>query len=227
MTNNLAENALDISLLDGATVAEYLRTNPDFFADNGELLAGIEVLGADGGTTSLIERQVSVLRDENRNLKKRLAEFVDAAEYNDSIAARLNGLLIELIPYADLDAFVSHLEEAMQHNFDVDVVSIKLLDKQHSKLEALELNNRGEELFKDLIEGRGAMVGRLGSERDKLMFGATEQDIHSAAVVALGDQPFGLLALGSFDENRFTTVSGNELLSRLGLALGALLKKLL
>ena len=48
-------------------IAEYLLANPDFFTRNSDLLADLQLPHSTGGAaTSLIERQVSMLRGRNQ-----------------------------------------------------------------------------------------------------------------------------------------------------------------
>ena len=65
--------------LTGAQVAEYLSANPDFFSDRDSLLALMTLPHQQGGAVSLVERQVSVLRDRNRSTKNHLDDLLNAA----------------------------------------------------------------------------------------------------------------------------------------------------
>ena len=60
--------------LDAAQVAAWLQQNPEFFETHRDLLSQIRLRHPHGGRAiSLIERQVTVLRDSNRMLEKRVA----------------------------------------------------------------------------------------------------------------------------------------------------------
>ena len=68
--------------LDEKTVADYLRDNPDFFQNNASLLATLEIPHTCGTAVSLVEHQVKVLRDQNRQLKRKLMDLVHVARDN-------------------------------------------------------------------------------------------------------------------------------------------------
>ena len=51
---------------------EYLKSAPDFFLKNPEILQYVEIPHESGPATSLVERQVSILRERNIDLRKRL-----------------------------------------------------------------------------------------------------------------------------------------------------------
>ena len=57
-------------------VADYLRDNPDFFQNNTSLLATLQIPHGCGSAVSLVEHQVRVLRDQNRQLKRKLMDLV-------------------------------------------------------------------------------------------------------------------------------------------------------
>ena len=69
--------------LDEDTVVDHLRAHPDFFERHPRLIEGLNLPhGAGGDTVSLVERQVSVLRQKNRELEDRLRQLVDVARSN-------------------------------------------------------------------------------------------------------------------------------------------------
>jgi uncharacterized protein YigA (DUF484 family) len=53
-------------------VAGYLERNLDFFADRHKLLMSLNLPHHRGGVVSLVEKQVSLLRERNLNNKKKL-----------------------------------------------------------------------------------------------------------------------------------------------------------
>ena len=74
MTNQ-AQAKNDIQLIDEEQVIDYIKDNPDFFIRHSSLLAEIEIPHESGSAISLIERQLSVLRDKNKKLDKVYSEL--------------------------------------------------------------------------------------------------------------------------------------------------------
>ena len=59
-------------LIDKEVVA-YLLANPDFFVDRDSLLLKLQVPHKSKGTISLVEKQLDVIRDRQKETKKQLA----------------------------------------------------------------------------------------------------------------------------------------------------------
>ena len=62
------------------SVEDYLKERPGFFERRPQLLATMKVQHpTTGQTVSLIERQVALLREQNRGLEEKLMELVEIA----------------------------------------------------------------------------------------------------------------------------------------------------
>src|SRR5690606_4698338 len=71
--------------LDADAVADYLTAHPDFFVGRETLLADITVPHESGKAISLMERQVTLLRERNADLSRRMQEFLGSAAENDNL----------------------------------------------------------------------------------------------------------------------------------------------
>ena len=60
-------------------VHEYLSEHPDFFERHDDLLNSLRLPHVTGGTVSLVERQVSMLRQKDLKLERRLRELLEVA----------------------------------------------------------------------------------------------------------------------------------------------------
>ena len=69
-------------------VQDYLADNPDFFERHGDLLKSLRLPHGSGGTVSLVERQVSVLRQKELKNDRKLKELLAVARANDALATR-------------------------------------------------------------------------------------------------------------------------------------------
>ena len=76
---------VEIAEVDEEAVASYLSATPEFFDRHAQLLARIRLPDTRSGasTVSLVERQVEVLRERNRQLERKVKDFVDVAREND------------------------------------------------------------------------------------------------------------------------------------------------
>src|SRR3569833_1590329 len=83
-------------------IADYLRNNPEFFNTHARLLAELRVPHQAYGAVSLIERQLTVLRDQNLELKRQLQALVQVARDNDRLNDRNQHFTHGLLAARDL-----------------------------------------------------------------------------------------------------------------------------
>jgi uncharacterized protein YigA (DUF484 family) len=101
-------------------IHDYLAEHPNFFEDHASLLSSLKLPHAAHGAISLVERQVSVLRQKDLKLEKQLKELIEVARANDLLAAKIHELTLQLMAAADLKTTIVALEEAMRSGFDAD-----------------------------------------------------------------------------------------------------------
>ena len=67
------------STLSEQAVVDYLRLDPDFFTRHTQLLSELNLPHSTGRTVSLIEHQVSILRERNVESRRKLNQLVSTA----------------------------------------------------------------------------------------------------------------------------------------------------
>lgn len=217
---------------------EYLRTHPDFFLQHPALLAELNVPHESGGAVSLVERQVSVLRDQNRQLRRELMDLVQVARGNDRLNERIQRLTLALMRCTDLAATVRTLHDAMINEFDADAVALRLLRpaKPGAIKPGVELpdtvfaavDSEDMAAFQKIIEQRKPVCGKLRPEQLHYLFIERASEISSLALIPLtwrrdaGAEPvcIGLFAVGSFESGRFNPEMGTLFLAHLGALAG-------
>src|SRR5690625_6836720 len=85
------------SQLTADQVSEYLQEHRDFFVHNEHLLADLSLPHESGPAVSLVERQVSVLRERNMDVRHRLSKLLDNARENDKLFDKTKRLVLALI----------------------------------------------------------------------------------------------------------------------------------
>ena len=63
-------------------VRDFLRKHPDFLEQNPDILEAINVSHNSGKAISLVERQVAVMRDRNKEMSRRLEQMLSSANEN-------------------------------------------------------------------------------------------------------------------------------------------------
>jgi uncharacterized protein YigA (DUF484 family) len=209
--------------INDATVAEWLKQHPDFLLRHPDVLAKINVPHGSGGATSLIERQVSVLREQLANERGRLNHLVARAHDFEALLARLHELTVRLILAPDMHHACTALETALREQFEADAVALKLFPVGADQGSADPVV-RG---FVEFIDRDRCLCGPLAPEQTEALFGNLAVTIASAALVPIrAQEQAGVLAIGSCDAKRFSAEMGTELLERLGSIAGAKLADL-
>jgi len=194
-------------------VARYLRDNPDFLAQHGELFTRLTVPHPQHGgqAISLAERQLHALRDKIRQLEQKLAELIRFGEENDDISAKVHRLALALMEAGSTDAVRRVLVGSLQEDFSVPYVALETwgLDGDASSL--------GEPLRRQLDALRNPYCGAPENMELLACFGEVAPHVRSVALIPLRrGAAFGVLALGSAEAERFYADMGTLYLSRLG-----------
>jgi uncharacterized protein YigA (DUF484 family) len=213
--------------LSDAEVAEFLKADPEFFERHQPLVATLKLphLRHGGTTVSLVERQVDVLREKNRELDHKLQELVEVARGNDVLAAKIHRLSTRLISARGLESAVAVVEQSLREDFDVRefvIVLFRSLTPALRSLESrylrfLERNNADVRTFEALFAKGKPRCGQVRDSQREWLFPSASTAIGSVALVPLGkDGEVGLLALAASDADRFNPTMSTEFLARIG-----------
>ena len=72
-------------------VISYLRLDPNFFQRHANVLSELNLPHESGAAVSLIERQISILRERNMNMRRRMNELVETADDLNSYLSTCGG----------------------------------------------------------------------------------------------------------------------------------------
>ena len=211
-------------------LVDYLQQNPDFFNKHPSLLADLKIPHEHGGAVSLVERQVSVLREQHQQTRKRLHELIEIARQNEELARRMHKLALTLMDAAEPKEIFNTIYDNLKKNFHADRAVIRLFAEPSfvdsfptDEFAGKEVAERS--LFKTIIDKRMPLSGRMKHQQQVFLFGDDGNEIASSVMVPLhGNGWGGILAIGSFDAERFQPGMGVELLANLGEVLSFILK---
>jgi hypothetical protein len=214
--------------MDAKEVAQFLKTNPQFFDQHPQLLESIYVPHPHGGRAiPLTERQIVSLREKVRLLEGKLGEFVRFGEDNDAIGEKVHRLSLALLGAKDFAGTAHALYFHLREDFAVPHVALRVWGKSpHTLIDAGTVEGSPVEAeLRDKAEAMGAPVcGPAAGNPFLPWFREAGEHIRSVALVPLGQtRTMGLLALGSEDPQRFFAEMGSLYLRRIGeLTAGAL-----
>jgi uncharacterized protein YigA (DUF484 family) len=215
-------------------VHDYLANNPDFFERNASLLDALRLPHSAGGAVSLVERQVSVLRQKDRKLERKLKDLLQVAHANDALGDKIHRLTLKLLAATDLPETLQRLEASLRTDFDADQ-SILVLFGNPDLFSDLNIgrfflpvarDDESLQAFDTFLNGSGPRCGQIRDVQRDFLFGHDTDEVGSTALVPLGTKAeYGFLAIGSTDAERFHPGMSIDFLTRLGELVAGALKR--
>ena len=223
-------------------IADYLRAHPEFFNTHTRLLAEIRVPHQAHGAVSLIERQITVLRDQNLELKRQLQALVQVARDNDVLNHRIQRFTLALVEARDLATTLRVMSGALRDDFNADTLALRLFRPippavvsalaDVLPLRESAIDGADTAAFATLLATGKPLCGHLRRGQAGYLFGDQAEQIGSAVVLALngmqdsdGSNRLGLLGIGSCDAKRYHAGMGTLFLSHLGDLIGRALAR--
>lgn len=208
-------------LVSAKDIANFLRKNTGFFNEYPELLSELSIPHVQGGVVSLVERQVTILREQNKQTSKQLHELIEIARQNEELARKMHQLGLALMDATIPQDIFAKLYDNLAKNFRADRVAVRIFaDPAYISSfigeEFVGENSKEISLFKTIIKSKLAMCGRMKHQQQAFLFGSEADGIASSVMVPLfGSDWSGILAVGSFDPDRFEPGMGVELLANM------------
>jgi len=213
-------------------MVRYLRDHPAFFEAHQDVLAGMVLSHETGSAVSLIERQVQILREQKDEQKRKLQSLISTAQINEKLNNNVNALILELLDASSLDDVLGVVEQRIRTDFEADAIVVKLLAsgndalKEHAELTAWQ--QPALVIGEKVMTTREPMCGSFNSEQMQALF--NDADIQSAGIVPLvkdknSKNCYGIIAIGSYDPQRFRADMGTLFLSLLGQVLTRILNR--
>ncbi len=198
-------------------VSAFLQSNPGFFEQHEELLADIRLPHPAGEAVSLIERQVSVLRERNHQMHLRFEELIEAARENDSLFEKTKSLILNIVAADNLDELANAVQVALKQEFRADVSALTLFSPAHEELlsrtRVVPLQE-AQQSIKGILSSSRAVCGALRPQEMSFLFPEQAEQVGSAAVAPLGSgEVVGVLAVGSYDPNHYRATTGTMFLT--------------
>ena len=197
-------------------VCEFLSAETDFFDRHPELLESIELPHESGKAVSLIERQISVLRDRNLEMRSRLNNLLETARANDTLFEKTKRLVLALLETDSLTRAIDTLYDSLKNDFQIEHFQLILFSTENTintpaKVIGLD---QGTQAIGGLLRSNRATCGVLRDEELSFLFDDQASAIKSVAVVPLNNgNTFGILSIGSSDPLYYKSSMGTLFLS--------------
>ena len=180
--------------IDPKDVEIFLLDNPDFFVSREAILSELDFKHNSGNASSLLERQIKRLREEQNTLIDLLTSFVDEAKVNEDLFIKSKNLTLSILEATNDEEITQKIEKEFIKNFGVDECSLRFFDNSDiSKLE--------EQTELSLHKG-SIHCGSFSSEKLSILF---ENTLVQSAVIAVlvHGKKIGLLQLGSHNRAKY------------------------
>ena len=184
MTNKLDPKDVELFLLD----------NLDFFKTRESLVAEMKFKHSNSSASSLLERQINKLRDEQSDLMDLLSSFVSTAQLNEDLFIKSKELTLSILGASSRNEIKDIVQESFTENFGVN--SCKLGFYSNSGIGDIE-DKTGMSFHKGAVH--------CGSfSREKMEFLFKDEMVESVALAVLIDnKEIGILMLGSYERTRY------------------------
>ncbi len=214
-TTNNDSAAQDIEI-EEQHIRDYLKQHPDFFDQHPDILDHLQISHSSGTAVSLVERQVTVLRERNMEMRKRLNSLMENARDNDRLFKLTRELVLSILEADDMDELCKTFTDRLKNDFGAEYASIIIfgdpaLSSEHCRFEAPEIAKRE---IGALLNDNKSVCGALRKDELNYLFPATGSSVGSAALQPLkGKHDVGIIAVGSADPDYYRSNMGTLFLT--------------
>jgi uncharacterized protein YigA (DUF484 family) len=212
--------------VDDDDIRDFLVQNPDYFQRHPELLSLLHIPHASGSAVSLVERQVSVLRERNVDLRHRLRDLGSTARDNDQLFSDTRRLVLALLEADDATGIERALLKVLRDDFDIEYASLTLFEEHFDSVDGLRCVPQ-QQLLGHLgsVLGRGsAGCGALRADAFAFLFpGARLIGSVAVALIERDGERLGAVAVGNSDAAHYSDAMGTLFLEFVAEVLARLL----
>lgn len=221
MTEINNTDPIQLTAMDESVIIDYLKDNTDLLERHPGVMTQLTFAHESGAAISLVERQLKLLREENKDLKVKLSNLVYIARENEELSQRFHRLSLELMGAEQLHDIVAMARDQIQTFFYTDYVSFCFHDRLADQLKGLENNtldpdNTNTARIRDWIHQRKPVFGPLDAGVKKLLFTPHFPMASCALIPLYHTNDIGLMVLGSKSKERFNDGMGTVFLTQLG-----------
>lgn len=217
------------STLSAEQVEDYLRKHPEFFIARDELLADITLPHESGKAISLLERQVTILRERGIEARQKLNNLLENARNNDQLFDTTRNLVLALLRANNVTDIVNVTQDQLSNHSNIDACEIILVahdDLRVSPSVRTEDYERLHREFADVFRLKRTHCGALEAESIDYLFPGSAGHVRSTALcpVINNSEVLALLAVGNRAENYFNVNLDTLFLDFIGRVVGAVLE---
>ena len=202
--------------LNPTDVEEFLRAHPNFLQDRPGLLAVLNLPHGGEGAVSLVERQVSVLRQRNIVSRQQINSLSDIGRENDRLLEATRRTVLALLAGTNRQELAQIWLVQVTNTFKAELGALIWITG--------EPNSNSAESVADKLIGQGeSFSGVLRPEEMNALFtGDASQGSAALSPIRNGSDILGVLAVGARDSARYRQEDGTIFLEYLAEVIGQL-----
>ncbi len=210
-------------------VAEYLRLHPEFFSEQEDLLAELSLPHDSGKAISLLERQVTILRERGIEARQKLNNLLANARNNDQLFDTTRNLVLALLRAKDITELVNVTQDQLANHTSIDACEIILVDFDGINVAntvRVESEAKLKQDFSDVFRLKRTHCGPLESSDIAYLF-PNNESIRSTALcpVMHNSHILAMIAFGNQEDNYFNVNLDTLFLDFIGRVIGAVLDR--
>lgn len=222
-----AEGELELS---SEQVATYLRNHPEFFIEQSDLLADLSLPHESGKAISLLERQVTILRDRGIEARQKLNNLLENARNNDQLFDTTRNLVLALLRAENATDIANVAQDQLSSQTNIDCCEIIIVERNGLNVSdsiRTESHDKLQQEFGDVFRLRRTHCGAITEKQTNYLFPSNGSDIHSTALcpVINNSEILALIAFGNQSENYFNVNLDTLFLDFIGHVVGAVLSR--
>jgi uncharacterized protein YigA (DUF484 family) len=210
-------------------VRDYLAHNPYFFEQNPDIFEAINISHDSGKAISLVERQVNLIRERNKELSTQIEYILSAAKENEVLMEKTKRLVLNLVQATDLNTLIKALNVSLKSDFSTEFFSLTLIDNgliSSNTSANIVSKTDAEENIGAIITAKKAVCGIRNPKEIALLFDTQADSIGSVIALPLKNNvTFGILALGHSDSDFYSNNIGTVFIDYIGDLLNQLIPK--
>ncbi|NKB34512.1 MAG: DUF484 family protein [Pseudomonadales bacterium] len=211
-------------------VAEYLRIHPEFFANQEDLLADLSLPHESGKAISLLERQVTILRDRGIEARQKLNNLLENARNNDQLFDTTRNLVLALLRADSITEVANVTQDQLSNHDNIDACEIIIVEHPDLHVANAVRTESVAKLktdFSDVFRLKRTHCGPLEPEQVGYLFPAAKNVIRSTALcpVISNSEVLAMLAFGNQTENYFNVNLDTLFLDFMGHVVGSVLDR--
>ena len=114
--------------IDAKDVEIFLLDNLDFFESRESLVSELKFKHSSSSASSLLERQIIKLRDEQKDLMDLLSSFVKEASVNEDLVNKSKDLTLSILGASSREDIIKRVQDNFHKSFNVDNCVLSLHD---------------------------------------------------------------------------------------------------